>query len=300
MAANLPAPGQRRVILSVFAGRESCMTALNAYVARLMQMGLVHDYHAWNFAKQPSDEAWLRRTFPEVPQERVGMPGEPRTCLVPVADRKKWGEYYQHYTKERYPNSIVIKCDDDIVFIDTRRFADFIRTRAQRKDVLFMFPTIINNEICAWYQQLAGLLPEERVGRMRYHPVGFGSLWDDGHKTQRLHDFFLSDPDGFCDRAASLPADARVQLMKINDRISVNFFAVLSEDLDAYQMVGWDDEKDLSQVIPGRVAKPIGIDSGLTVAHLAFFRQRETGLDVDRALRDYVSLLNRHLAKPAA
>ena len=66
--------------------------------------------------------------------------------------KKSWENYYNHYTDYKYVNDIIIKCDDDIVFIDLNKlpkYLDFIKNN----DYDLVFANTINNGVCAYYQQ---------------------------------------------------------------------------------------------------------------------------------------------------
>lgn len=412
-----------KIIMTCFAGRQSCMTVLLKYARHLMDKGLIDEFHAWNFARKQEDDAWLRTVFSPIPENHLELRqynyvptehtlhagGDPVTAfirarsdahlllqysgadvaevviggwgntrsqirrtrqgppemecsgrfldpnrwlavtirltssiiqvespgtslslrmqvrdqgqdlsrplklsvsawdqnpasycfeaptstdqrfkLMHVADKARWREYYQHYTKERYKDCVIIKCDDDIVYIDPATFKSHIDIRRTERNHLLLFPAIWNNEMVAYYQQQHGLIPRDTVGEMHGEPKGFGSLWSDGKKTQRLHEHLLNNLDAV--QKASLSISPRTILIPMNYRISVNFFSILSEDLDLFQQVGHDDERDLTQVLPGKWGRQIAIDMGHLVAHLSFFKQLETGMDRATVLKSYEAL----------
>jgi len=210
---------------------------------------------------------------------------------------KRWDEYYKHYNEARYPDHVIIKADDDIVFVDTSGFEGFLRKRLIHRDVLLMFPSIVNNELCAYYQQLHELIPEEGIGKMLYQPKGFGELWKDGKVTQALHEWFCKHCDLWLEKSQGIGdeggGEEGLQYIKIGDRISINFFAVLSKDLFVFQLIFWDDEKELTEILPGVLNRPLAIDMNFCVSHLAFFKQRESGLDVEKVYKDYISLYEK-------
>ena len=417
-----------RTVLTCFAGRQSCMRVLLRYVRRLLDAGAIDEFHAWNFSRQASDDAWLwsqfvkphpagvvntpdgtyvpldltlvrdvptklfvrgrsdahiklvatgaaseccelvlggwanaksairRRVQGAAVQERggavldaggwvpvtlcvrdgalhvdvagvadafqmpledgggaadgynvhvAGWPGAPcmwsdrphavdsglvddRMQLMHVHNRGSWAEYYRFYNRARYPNptDVIIKCDDDIVYIDVDTFGRHMQFRRAHPEFLLVFPGIVNNEMCAFYQQQAGLIPADSVGPMHGEPGGSGSLWKDGHKTARLHAHFCSTSADFRARSALLPH----VVVPIDYRVSINFFSVLARDLDVFQMVGADDEEWLTQKLPGALRRAHAFDLTHVVAHLSFFKQLETGLDRDAALKGYEAL----------
>ena len=54
-----------RRIAFTFAGREHMMRNELVFVSRLLDLGLLDEWHLWNFARRKEDEDWLQRTFGE-------------------------------------------------------------------------------------------------------------------------------------------------------------------------------------------------------------------------------------------
>lgn len=204
--------------------------------------------------------------------------------LMPVRDKSNWSEYYAHYTPQAYPNSIIIKCDDDVVYIDPAGFYRF--TQYVSRDMgnhLFAFPFIVNNGVCAHFMQEAGLLPEDEFGKFPLDTFE-GRLWGDGRLTQRVHAAFAARRAEFVRLASELPP----RRLQSGSRFSINFFAVRSEDLGrTFNACGRDDEHDLTVRMTDRLQRSHVLVPALVVAHLSFYRQRETGLDADESLAAY-------------
>ena len=213
-------------------------------------------------------------------------PKNQKMKLFHPVNKKSWGEFYKHYTQERYPDHIIVKCDDDICFIDTLHFSDFINRRIKDHQHIFTFPSIVNNEICAYYQQEHDLLPKGFIG---YQPMGFGTLWRNGIQAENLHNMFLDNPIEFIKK--SLPLKT-IDIIN-NHRVSINFFAVKSKDLHVFQLIGDNDEGELTQIIPGKLKREHCIDMGLVVSHLAFYKQRQTGMNVDKIYKRYTEFYDQ-------
>lgn len=212
--------------------------------------------------------------------------------LYTVHNKGKWLEYYHHYTQKRYPNHVIIKCDDDIVFIDTKEFDGFVQRRIANKQNMLAFPSIVNNGVCAFNQQKLGLIPKY-VDTFPYDVV-CGKLWGDGKLCQRVHEFFTETHETWLSKARSL-SNQNIQ-HPLGDRISINFFAITSDFLHIFQEIGNDDEHELTVTMPKKHSKGHYIDPQLTVAHLGFFKQRETGLDEEEALQKYSVLADKFLS----
>jgi Farnesoic acid 0-methyl transferase len=211
--------------------------------------------------------------------------------LFNVNNKKSWLEYYRHYSEQRYPDSVLIKCDDDITFIDTEGFSRFIRHRIDNPEYLLSFPSIVNNGVCAHYQQQAGLLPDS-LGEFPYQTV-CGKLWESGALCESLHRHFIGHHREFLEMSAALPEPLKAH--KIGDRISINFFAVLSRDFKVLQEIGRDDERELSIRIPLKYRRAVCVDMSFVVSHLAFYQQRTTGLNEDAVIEEYARLADAWL-----
>ena len=275
------------VILTCFAGRRPYLEVMLRYVRALMERGLVTECHLWNFTRNMDDERWL--------QEHFSDQSKP-IKLMHVDNKRAWTEYYHHYTKERYPDHIIIKCDDDVVYVDLDRFHGFLEHRRMFPDLLLAFPSIINNGVCANYQQTAGFHPAEAndLGTFPYDTF-CGRLWADGRLAERLHDHFIDNLVDYTSRAASMP----VRTIKVGDRISINLFAILSKDLDIFQRIGNDDEHELSVRMPNETGRANYVDMSCFVSHLRFYKQRDTGMNEGRILERYRKVADG-LGLPAA
>jgi hypothetical protein len=221
-----------------------------------------------------------------------------RTCkerLFQVKNKKSWAEYYSHYTQEAYPHSIIVKCDDDIVYIDPAGFYRFIhQVTSNMGPHLFAFPNIVNNGVCAHYMQKNDLLPSQLFGILP-HDTYQGRLWNDGPLCQRIHEHFVQHRSDIQEQALDLSA---VRLTR-GSRISINFFAVRSEDLGrTFNMCGYDDEHDLTVRLTDHNQRSHLLVQSCIVAHLSFYRQRETGLDEQACLQLYHKLADDVLPDP--
>lgn len=285
-----------KVIMTCFAGRQSCMPILLEYVTRLLNKGLIDEFHAWNFAKKEEDQVWLLNLFANIPNAAFKlMPNSQfRQC---VSDRTFWGEYYDHYTRERYGDeTIIIKCDDDIVFIDVDTFASFIEYRRAHPEILLLFPGIINNELSNYYQQQVGLLPPNEVGEMIGEIGGCGALWNSGVQTQLLHRYFVTHIDEFLNNSKNMNIESFI--IPYYHRISVNFFAIMGRDLKLFQDVGnGDDEHLLTTELPAAWKRYNALFLKHVVVHLSFHKQVETGMDVDLVRSWYQEISTKRAQK---
>lgn len=221
----------------------------------------------------------------------------PYVSVMKVHEKRCWNEYYRHYTKETYPNHVIIKCDDDIVFIDPDRFKEFTDATMQDSASVMRFPSILNNGVGTYWQQQNGLIP--RSLSIFPYDRDHGKLWGNGMLCHLLHEYFIAHHEQWLASShATATSNTHNYKHPIGDRISINFFAVATPNLDIYQIMHLNennDELEITCEIPVIVNKPICIDFSMTVSHFGFYRQRETGLNESTLLPKYMELASKIL-----
>lgn len=210
--------------------------------------------------------------------------------LFNVKNKRSWLEYYKHYTKQLYNNCVIIKCDDDIVFIDVSSFKNFIEHRKQDQESILMFPNIVNNGICAYHQYQMNYLPLE-LGQFKQDHV-CGRLWGDGLLCEKFHENFIKNYAQWIEKSKNINKFIK---LPIGSRVSINFFAILSKDLYVYQMIGNDDEKNITIDVSKKLNRCNCINMEMIVSHLAFYKQRQKGLDENKIIDLYQNLKNQFL-----
>lgn len=211
-------------IFSVFCGRERYMKILSMYIDRLLQLNTIDEVHLWDFIKNENDRAYINnlckkeKYFLKKPDNSTGG---------------KWDGYYNYYSKNLNNNDILIKCDDDIVYIDVETFEDYL---SSVKNGSFYYPNIVNNDVCAFYQQkynvhnlfdytenLKNWSKKLQLINDYATPLtgGFGKKtkgwFESFEKASKCHKMFLENPDRF--KLYSKP------LENYASRISINMFA---------------------------------------------------------------------------
>ena len=273
-----------RTIITIFAGRKNVLLILIRYLVAAVEAGIIDEIHFWDFSRLEEDREFLRN-------ELCGPSAPAYIHLFPVTNIKSWKEYYYHYGADNtYANDVIIKCDDDIVFIDIPRLPDFIRYVREKPDPGLVFANIINNGVAAYFQQEEDDLIPKSLLSFECPEEGFeGTLWESGHKAQALHRFFLADPTHFTDHDFS----QGIQTKTIDTRFSINFFGVQGRHWPMYIAGRYaDDELELTVGLVQH--KAFGFRNELYkplfVSHLGFFRQRETGLDSEYLCKQYTAL----------
>ena len=190
---------------------------------------------------------------------------------------KNWKNYYNHYAKG-FENDIIMKCDDDIVYIDVvqlPKYIDFIKNN----DYDLVFANTINNGVSAFFQQEFGLIPKELM-ELEYPHNGFcGSLWENGKKAEKLHDYFIENYKKFVTHQSN-------KYIEINTRFSINFFGYKGKNWHKIADCYVEDEHTLTvECVNNRQFKNM-LYCDFYVSHLSFAKQNET-MDLNRMIYRY-------------
>lgn len=263
--------GPSRVIMTTFAGRRDRMSLLVDYAAAALQRGIITEYHIWDYTREESDRSWIST-----------LPGHCPGIHLRRPERPRYEDYYDHYREAEYRDALFIKADDDIVFIALEQLPAFIAYRRIDTETFLLSANIVNNGVCAYFQQRQGVVPRS-VMNLPYPPRGFcGALWESAELATRLHEHFLAAPAGF----------ARPGTTIVPDRLSINFISYRGTDLRHFNGVRDDDEQALSVTIPQRLGRVNRIFNPLVVSHLSFFSQ-DPGMDIASLITRYRELCVR-------
>jgi hypothetical protein len=261
-----------QVIMTCFAGRRRYLEILVKYVDKLIAKGLVDEFHMWDYTRDPEDAVWIRDNCQ-------------RFKIFEVQDKSVWKEYYMHYSKIKYPNpdTVLIKCDDDIMFIDIDQFQSYIDKRRANPNNLLAFASIVNNRVPGLIQHKFGQWPEMKVDQV-------DNLHHSGEICDKLHNYFIKNHHDFLKISKNLTEIKCTLQRDPQALVNINFFAILAKDLLLFENCWENDEYNLSQVMPICINRSNYVDPGFVVCHMSFTGQRELGFDETEALKGYSEL----------
>ena len=258
-------------IVTIFAGRRPNLDILLIYLKAALELCIIHEVHLWNYARQPEDELFIK----------AACDINKKFHFMETTDKTTWKYYYYHYCDDKYKNDIIIKCDDDIVFIDLFKLPNFIEF-IKNNDYNLVFANIINNGVAAYYQQNRyNLIPTELLD-LEYPNCGMcGTLWDSGIKAEILHNYFINNYNTF------LQNNHNNEVIQINTRFSINFFGYKGKYWHTIKDCWTDDEHLLTtDYVLNRGFKNV-LYTNFYVSHLSFYRQIETGINLDDLRQKY-------------
>ena len=263
----------KRVVVWTPYGRERTVSILFDYVRREVERGIVDEY--WlcmnTDPEQVSDVTFAMRLdllHPFV--KRVERPAEGAPRLFPK--QRNTGYFYRYMTD---PDTVFVRLDDDVVFVDENAIERLVRHRIETQVGVASFALIWNNAICSWYLQKAGIIPEDFGVVWTMHcmdPMG----WANPEFAVRIHNYLLdalsigtSTEKFFLYQDMSLP---------LGTQFSVSAFASLGSmyaELGRPGVLEPSEEESWHTIHqPRRTGQPNTVVGNALVSHYTFFPQK--------------------------
>lgn len=187
---------------------------------------------------------------------------------------------YSFYKNCLEKNSLYMKIDDDILYINKNSIKDLFDYKEKDKDHFLVFGNTINNSICTHLHQRYKLLPKDKI-------TGYSSIdnigWRDPKFAEEIHKTFLSKVKNNSQEEFFMPNWDLI----FYERCSINVVCWKGLDfLEFNGVVNKDDEDYLSSDKPRNLKKTNIILGKSLFSHYAFRPQREQ-LEKTKILEDY-------------
>lgn len=212
-----------KVIFTIFAGRQKYLRTLFNYLNVLIKQDIITEVHLWNFTREEKDYDYIKEYVKTNPKYRIL---NPMRHPMPIP----WNDYYNfYYCMDYSPDDIIVKCDDDVLYLDLNTFCGFLN---KVKPDGYYYPNIINNDVCAYIQKSYGihdLIGESDIYGNYNNDITPLSGWDVSKAwfgrvdtAQNIHRLFFENKDRF---------KISTDIIPWKGRISINLFAVKFEYL---------------------------------------------------------------------
>jgi hypothetical protein len=269
-----------RVICVTPAGRRRYMQNL---VRHVLSCPLVDEYQLWKNTSDESDIAYLYRLQSQSPKVRVIEPTTDHSGQVTAI-----GQFFRNCIDDQ---SIYVRFDDDIVYLEPNFLQRFLRFRIDNPDHFLVFPNVINNAICTYIQAVRGLINPG----MTVYPWAFDRVtWWTPHFAEQLHRAFLESLTS--GDIASWYFGPRIVGLS---RFSVNCMAWFGRDFAHFGgIVPQDEEGWLSVIKPTELMRSNCVYGDVIVGHFAFYTQQEY-LDTTDVLKCYAAVAERDRSFPS-
>jgi len=275
---------KNKVYFTIFAGRKRYLSILKKHLDILLENNVITEVHLWDYVRNPDDAIYIQELNKENPRY---------VYIKPTKGMPAWNEYYQFYTNANYaPDDIVIKCDDDVVYLDTDQMCKFLN---EIKPNGLYYPNIVNNDVCAYVQTKYGVhnLVENKdiaadYGNNTVPLTGWGNGWYKRFdKAAAVHKDFLENTQHYRVNAPTFPWKGRISINMFGAR-----FQSLKKYFDMFMRVGANDDEaffsvNLYKHVPDASNHIVPF---VNIAHFGFGPQNVAELD-KQYLEKYAAIL---------
>lgn len=264
------------VTLFMFAGRRGNMELNLPLIQEILDTNPRVEFDIWNLARDPEDCDYLlslRRKY-----NVINRFAGPRAIA-------RMSHVWKHYTHPRYQHHRFVKVDDDVVFIQTERFAEFVDCIDRNPDHI-LTAEVVNNGACTPY------MPELWQGFLGLD-IPLLDVHESNEYAQLAHRFFLDNWRDLVRRPTSLE--------NLEPWLSINFIGMHWEMLcklerrigrRSPEMIAdrpWPPgsrigDEGAANLFPRKVLR------GFTVAHLGFGPQKLTDFQEDEWRKGYADV----------
>lgn len=283
-----------KVVAFTPAGRKRTMSILIDNLRRFTD--IVDEYQVWMNTddEQVEDTKWLETLPDTYPWVKLVYRNPDVQKLHPK--QMNTGYFYANNTVDE--NTIYIRFDDDIVYIDDNFFSNLLTFRIENPDYFVVMANIWNNAVTSYIHQQLGNIPAEPKVEEPYcmDPVA----WENPKFAETIHQVLIQHiNDGSTEKLLFSHAD-------LNDaaRFSISCFCFFGRDFAKFDgivgqrkpgVIRFDEEIWLTEVYPTKENKLNTICGTALVAHYSFMRQRPH-LDSTRILETYRALAKQELS----
>lgn len=247
-----------KIVCVTAAGRRRYMQYL---VPQVLASPIVDRYDIWVHTMDLCDIEFFKSLESHFSQ-KVRLVWQPEHTINGLSSINS---FYRECVDEQ---SIYIKLDDDILWMDPDFFEDIVKFRVSHPEYLFISPLVINNAKSTYILQV-----REKLILSQYQDANsFGSnTWQSPDFALELHNWFFQNylktgqyPELYC---GSIPIGIT--------RFSINCIVWMGRDMkqNAGLVIG-DDEEYLSSILPTRFGRSNCFYCDTIVVHFAFGPQR--------------------------
>jgi hypothetical protein len=297
-----------KTIVVTFAGRKKFMEILFPYIKKYEHK--IDEYHIYAATNNQEDLDYIEKFSSENEFVKVfrAEPGRDPIYL--------WNECYKNSQDE---NSVYLKLDDDIVFIDDSLFTDFLEFRKDNPQYPIIYPMIVNNLYTSWILQekmdlqfsqktnfnerwnsvndrIINYLKDNPIPDRLIHvipedfalcPIGWGNT----EFAKSVHNKFLECLESNrMDIFKNTIDGTKGMILDNYPPVSINCCSWLGSSMKEYTAKYgdvWQDEIWLSVYLPILSGKPNYIYFDSVVSHFSYYKQMEGGILESNILSRY-------------
>lgn len=186
------------------------------------------------------------------------------------------------------PDTIYIKIDDDIVWMQPDVIKNMVSFRIAHPEAFLVTPLVINNPMSTYIWQVKGVLSYGKYMNTRTIHRNF---WKRGAAALKLHNYFLDNMEKDSSFYQKLHTGIVPQSC---GRFSINFILWFGSDMALINgEIPNDDEEYISSVLAPKLGKTNYFNGDSLVAHFSFASQRMV-LDKTHTIERYGNLCKQY------
>ena len=263
-----------KIVCNTAAGRRRYMQYL---VPQVVCCDIVDRYDIWVNTMDARDLEFFRMLAKQYPKIRLVW--QPDGI---IDGNNSINAFYKDCCDE---DTIYIKLDDDIVWIESGYFEKIVQFRIDNPQYFLISPLVINNQKSTYILQCKDLLPLEKYRRADpFDKI----LLKSGKFAKELHQWFISN---YLTKEQYQNLHCGTYPMGIT-RFSINSIVWFGRQMKSFGgIVEGDDEEFLSSIKPTLLRQSNCLYGDAIIAHFAFGPQRKQ-LDATNLLQQYGDYLH--------
>ena len=268
-----------KIVCNTAAGRRRYMQYL---IPLVISSDLVDRYDIWVNTNDNVDIEFFTLLAKKYP--KINLVWQPEGIVDGI---NSINSFYRYCTEE---DTIYIKLDDDIVWMEDGFFKKIIDFRINNPQYFVVSPLVINNAICTYILQLANKIKlSTYMNAASNHRI----MWKKGTFAVQLHNWFINKYLK-TERVNELYCGEYIIGM---NRFSINCILWFGSEMKKFDgVVPGDDEEFLSCIKSTQLKMSNAIDGNTVISHFAFFTQRNI-LDKCKILEQYGEYLHEKWSK---
>jgi hypothetical protein len=274
------------------------MNILHKYIELGLNETILNEYHMFDFSRNIQDHNFIKEEYKRlinIYPHRIFLHNSIENYnKLNIKETNKsqtdWSPFYKTLATKLYDEkSIIIKCDDDILFIDIYALKSALEDRWKDKESFLIHSNCINNGLCGYY--LRNKFPMLKT-QLSIYPKGglLGVLFEKPELAYAMHLQFLKDINNNISNLNNYIIDD----VQFSSRISINFILINGSDLKYLENVSTHDEYELSSKIPEELLRKNKIKGDLITSHLSYQMQDKFILSKNDIINQYNNLYSNY------
>lgn len=271
----------RPVVLFMFAGRRGNLEVNLPLIRRILDENPGVQCDIWNLARDRADAEFLHT----LTDDRI------RVIHTYAPGTRRMYKVWQYYAQPQYRDHLFVKIDDDVVFIETGKFADFVDAVELNPDWI-LSAEVVNNGACTEF------MPELWQG-FRELGIPLLDVHESNQYAQICHRFMLDNWRALVSRPTNI-SDIEtwlsINFIGLNHPMLVKMAAQIGRRAPA-QIADreWGPRDRIGDEGAANMF-PRAVMAGFTVGHLGFGPQKLTDYQEDEWRAGYAELGWEYLA----